>query len=309
MLGELLPARGAGDQRIEVLRRFCAYLFWPDNRFEKMLLLNGPPATGKTRILNVLAALFGNEQVSHVPLDELGEPFRICELAGKSANVVHEIGEDDRLDRRQMRQLISGNPISARKKFRQAESMRPQAKLAAAANRLPDLGKYEDGLWRRALVLPCDQVMTGEADPQIDRRIIDQEMEGVVRWAVEALPRLMREGGFPDCDTCERAREAERVAGDPIEQALEVCTFHDVDAVVSHHTLIETVRHYVKTRLHQNPPEPQAIGRRLSQKGIETGYLPTSVDRRRPRVYWGIGLSPAGESVRLSGPIRLDQAV
>lgn len=95
----------------EVLAEYIGYCFTRGLKLEKVLLLNGGGANGKSVCCDVISALLGDENISHYSLSSLSEPngyFR-ARLANKLLNYGSEL--DSRLQTDNFKQLASGERI------------------------------------------------------------------------------------------------------------------------------------------------------------------------------------------------------
>ncbi len=67
-----------GDQeRIGTIQEFLGYSLMPDTSLEKMLLLKGDGANGKSVTLEIMRTVIGHDNVSAVPFENLGDRFQL----------------------------------------------------------------------------------------------------------------------------------------------------------------------------------------------------------------------------------------
>jgi putative DNA primase/helicase len=77
---------------IKTMIDLMAYTFWRENPFEIITYLHGYGGNGKSVVFNLLAALHGEGNVSHVSLKTiLGRPFGLYELVDKDLNLDAEL--------------------------------------------------------------------------------------------------------------------------------------------------------------------------------------------------------------------------
>ncbi len=224
-LTEILATTSPADHRIDVLQEFFGYcLLSANHRFETFLILIGDGSNGKSVILEVLSALLGKRNVSHVPLDAFGGEFRNAEMIGKLANIATDMQRMPRVHEGILKQLVSGEPIQINRKHKPPVSMYPTAKLIFATNHLPPFSDTSDGLWRRMLVIPFFiQFMADRIDRHRARRIVAEELPGVLNWALEGARRLTVNDTFTRCDVCEGVKGGHRHDSDPFQQFLDEC--------------------------------------------------------------------------------------
>jgi putative DNA primase/helicase len=184
-----------------------------DTSFENFMLFPGEGGTGKTLTCTVLRAVLGSAAVSSVPLEAFNSSrtFPLAETVGKLANVAEEIGEIDKAAEGLLKQYVSGSPIQVERKHRDPFWLRPTARLTFATNVLPRFADRSNGVWRRMLILPFEQVVPAE---KRDRRLIGAkfwedsgELPGILAWALEGLRRLRERGHFEEPVECRKIRE------------------------------------------------------------------------------------------------------
>jgi putative DNA primase/helicase len=83
------------QERIALVQEWYGYCLTPDTTLQKLLIVVGEGANGKSAFADTLAALLGHDNVSHVPLELFGERFQLTATLGKLANIATEIGDID----------------------------------------------------------------------------------------------------------------------------------------------------------------------------------------------------------------------
>lgn len=123
-----------------------------------IFVLVGAGGSGKSTLMSVMTRLIGPGFVAGLTPMDLSEKFGPVDLIGKVANLCTESARDAG-DRRIvstdiLKSLSAGDYISVDKKYEAMQSFRNEAKLWFAANSMPDLGKFDDGLRRRVHIFP-----------------------------------------------------------------------------------------------------------------------------------------------------------
>ncbi|MEK6239037.1 MAG: phage/plasmid primase, P4 family, partial [Planctomycetales bacterium] len=183
-LEEIFPRREEGDRRVEVLQEFMGLsLIHGDLRFEKFLVLVGLGANGKSTLLNAWKPMLGEENVSHVPLDALGQEFRLHQMAGKLANIASDMKRMDKLEEGRLKELVSGERLQVNRKNKEPITMTPTARLVFATNHMPQINDRSDGLWRRLIVIPFHESF--QHAPDLNRaQQLTSELSGIFNWAL-----------------------------------------------------------------------------------------------------------------------------
>src|SRR5262249_57691869 len=78
------------DERIAVLQEWFGLCLTPDTSFHKLLIMDGDGGNGKSVVLDVLAAMVGEANVSNVPLELFDQRFQLTPTLGKLVNIAAE---------------------------------------------------------------------------------------------------------------------------------------------------------------------------------------------------------------------------
>lgn len=187
-VGQVLPD---GEVRAYV-QEYLGYTLLPDCRFQRAQFWLGVGANGKSTLAEIIAAL--HEKVAAMELDAL-DGFKLVNLLGSSLVYVDETPA--RIDEQRLKMLISGGLVQVDRKFRDPINLRPTAKWIILGNQLPAVSDQSAGFWRRLAIIPFSASFPdGSADPLIARRIIENELSGVLNWALDGLHRLLERGRF-----------------------------------------------------------------------------------------------------------------
>lgn len=196
-LDEVLPDKSKQN----VLAQFLAYIF-TSLKLEKVLLLFGTGANGKSVVFETIAALLGEHNISHFSLSSLKNDYQRAMLAGKLLNYASEIST--RLEADVFKKLASGEPCEARLPYGKPFILRRYARLAFNCNELPRDVEHTTGYFRRFLILEFDQTIPAERqNPQLAKEIIETELSGVFNWILEGLQQLLKQGNFTQCEAAQ----------------------------------------------------------------------------------------------------------
>jgi P4 family phage/plasmid primase-like protien len=194
----LREALNGSEEYVALFQEWLGYLFRPDLQLQKFMLISGDGATGKTTALTVVEALLGKDNVSHIPLSRFGQRFALAAMAGKVANItsesshlVEEEGEN------MLKAVVSGDAVEVERKYQEAFTMTPTAKIMIACNTLPRFSDKTQGVWRRVLLFPFDHVVPEDRQVRgLAESIIEEELAGVFIWALDGLRQLNRNRRF-----------------------------------------------------------------------------------------------------------------
>ena len=191
-------------------------------KLEKVLLLHGSGANGKSVFFEIVTALLGQENISHYALRSLTNDPAYCRahLANKLLNYASEI--NGKLEADTFKQLASGEPIEARLPHGQPFIMTNYAKLLFNCNELPTGVEHSPAYFRRFLIVPFSvTIPEADQDKALAARIIATELSGVFNWVLAGLARLLRQGGFTPCAAVQEQGESYQKSADSVRLFLE----------------------------------------------------------------------------------------
>ncbi len=215
-LCRVLPDSSSRD----VLAEFLGWLFLRDLKLEKVLVLLGDGHNGKSVFFDIVNALLGIENVSNLGLSSLLKIENRHQLAQSLLNFGSELS--NRCDFETFKKLASGEPVEARRLYKDVFMMRNYARLAFNANVLPKDTEHTTGFFRRFLIVPFTEVITEvEKDPDLAKKIIADELPGVFTWVMQGLRRLRSARKFSACDAADQALATYRMESDSVAMFLQ----------------------------------------------------------------------------------------
>jgi putative DNA primase/helicase len=186
------------EQERVTLQEYAGYclLHW-DIPFHKALFMIGPTASGKSTTLTAIRKLMG--RVSKLsPQQLVNGRFGPAELEGAWANVRSDISSAVLRDIGLFKEVVAGDPIFVERKYEQGYNIRPTAKHLYSANQLPEANIDDDAFYRRILLVSFPTTIP--KDERVNRSELDarleQELDGILRWAVEGLQSVLDQNGF-----------------------------------------------------------------------------------------------------------------
>lgn len=204
-LDEVLPDR----DKQKVLAEFCGYIFIKPSvlKLEKMLILYGTGANGKSVFFEIINALLGTENISNYSLQSLTNEngyFR-AKIGNKLVNYASEI--NGKLETDIFKQMASGEPIEARLPYGDPFILTEYAKLIFNCNELPKDVEHTNAYFRRFLIIGFDvTIPEDKQDKQLPQKIIQNELSGVFNWILQGLDRLLEQKSFSKCEAIDNAR-------------------------------------------------------------------------------------------------------
>jgi putative DNA primase/helicase len=224
-LDEVLP-----DKNVQMsLQEYCGYIFIKSLKLEKVLILFGSGANGKSVFVDILSAIFGRHNMTNYSLSDLNEEHNRAKLNNMSINWGHEINSTQ-INLDIFKTMSSGEPISARFKYGNSFIMTSYAKLAFNANKLPRDVEHNEAFYRRFLIIPFDVTIPVERrNPTLAEEIIKDELSGVLNWMLDGMRRLIKNRCFTDSSTINEVIENYKKINDTVALFIQEQNYKKTD--------------------------------------------------------------------------------
>lgn len=213
---------------VELLRQWLGYLVSKRTDLQKMMVIIGPPRSGKGTLLWLMEELLGpGSTASVLAFSKLTETFGRQPLIGTSLTVMPDVrwSTKDAADAVPVLLSISGEDIQdVDRKNMKAWRGRLDTRFVIASNDTPSLTDASGALAGRMLMIEMNQSFLGKEDPHLKARI-RAELPGVLQWALGGLSALDVAGRFIEPEASVAAREEVRQTSNPVYLfAEDVCT-------------------------------------------------------------------------------------
>jgi putative DNA primase/helicase len=292
-LNELWP----DDQESkDLLQEFIGYLLVPDTSQQKMLLVVGPPRSGKGTISRMTRDLVGHHNFAGPTLAGLGTNFGLQPMIDKPVAIISDArlsGRENNATVVERLLSISGeDPLTIDRKYKTAWVGPLPTRLIILTNEVPRLDDASGALANRFLILQMTESFLGAEDPTLSAQL-RKELPGILLWALDGLDRLRERGHFV---VPKRSDEIVRELADlssPMRAFIRDCCVIDPLATVSVDDLFDEWTLWSRDR-GVDKVTKQVFGRDLH---AAVPNLDTTQSRRagtRQRRYEGIGLARDG---------------
>ncbi len=197
---------------IKVIQELFGYLLLRDQSYEKAFMFTGSGRNGKGKTLSLMKRFLGIENVSNIPLQQLdNDLFSVAELHNKTANLGGDISKTALKETGMFKSLVGRDLISAARKFMTRVGFVSYAKMIFCANELPITYDLTIAFFNRWIILDFpytfligEEYEESKNDKNIklaDKDIIlklttEEELSGLLNWALEGLHRLQKNTSF-----------------------------------------------------------------------------------------------------------------
>ncbi len=185
---------------------------------ETSLILLGTGENGKSIFLDTIKTFLGANNVCSHSIQQLCyDKFSIAEIRGKLANICADLPHKELMNTGTYKALVSGDPVQIYiKHVQDSQTLEPYTKYLYSANHIPTISNEEDGhaWYRRFIFADFSQTFKGKA--KIPRQELlnslstPEEMEGILKWALDGLKELKENGEVTDKPTVEEIRKEYR---------------------------------------------------------------------------------------------------
>jgi putative DNA primase/helicase len=186
-------------ESIELLQQWFGYCLLPRMEQQKILMLVGPPRSGKGTIAHILEHLIGKDNIAAPTLASLGERFGLQPLLGKSLAVISDARLSGRNDIAQivenLLRITGEDPTTVDRKNRPPLSTHLGVRMMILTNEVPDLRDASGAAASRFMLLRLRQSFLGREDHGLKERLL-KERPGMLNWALVGERSLRRKGSF-----------------------------------------------------------------------------------------------------------------
>jgi len=257
---------------IHVVLQMIGYCMYRSCEYEKAFLLFGDGANGKGVLIKLIEALLGQNNCSHRSLQDLDKNrFAAADLYGKLANTCPDLKSLKLSETGNFKMVVSGDSITAERKFEHPFTFRNYAKPIFSANEIPESDDKTDAFYRRWRIFHFDKkFQKGKEDPRLIKELTtSDELSGLLNLALIGLKQLIDEGGFHDKDVDQTRRDYEENTND-----VNAFLYHEciVDITNAEYSTLATDLYaaYVNfcTSRSTRPVEMSVFGKKLAARGI-----------------------------------------
>jgi putative DNA primase/helicase len=205
-----------------LLEEVVGYCFYRRNELGKAFIFTGERGNGKSTYLDMIRTLLGKKNISALDLSELNKDYLNAEIAGKLANIGDDIGDEFIPNTGVFKKLVTGDELTAMRKYQDPFTFENYAKLLFSANNIPRLGKGKDSaaIKRRLIIVPFNARFSPDDPdfkPYIKYDLKKQEaMEYLIVLALAGLKRVLKLNKFTESEEVQAALDEYEETNNPI---------------------------------------------------------------------------------------------
>jgi putative DNA primase/helicase len=186
------------DQQRELLQDWMGYCLAPDTRQHKMMLMVGPPRSGKGTIAHVTGEIVGRDNICAPTTNSLVGEFGLQPLLGKTLAIIGDArfsGNGVATVTERLLSISGEDSIDVNRKHQPILTVRLPTRFMILSNELPRLNDTSTALAKRFIILQLKTSFLGREDLRLKERL-NSELPGIFNWALEGHRRLNERGHF-----------------------------------------------------------------------------------------------------------------
>lgn len=190
---------GTEPDSIASLQEWFGYLLTPDTSQQKMLVIIGPPRSGKGTIGRTLTSLLGEPNVVNPTLSSLTNEFRVAPLIGRTLAIFSDARLNGRADVpvivERLLSISGEDSQTIDRKNKDSWSGKLKTRFILMANELPQLTDASKAVTSRTVILRLTKSFLGREDRTLAAKI-EGELPAILLWSIAGWARLKQRGYF-----------------------------------------------------------------------------------------------------------------
>lgn len=185
------------SELIEYVQKICGLACIGKVYVEALIIAYGEGGNGKSTFWNSIARVLGS-YYGKISADILTVNCKrnvkpeMAEIKGKRILIAAESKEGARLDDAIVKELCSTDDIGAEKKYKDPFKFKPCHTLVLYTNHLPRVSAQDDGIWRRLIVIPFTNKLTGNGDiKNYSDFLVDNAGGAILTWLIEGAKKVI----------------------------------------------------------------------------------------------------------------------
>jgi putative DNA primase/helicase len=270
-LARSLPAEGLRAY----VQRVGGYALTGSTGEEKLFLVHGPTAGGKSTFLGALRRAWGDYATTAdfstftTGRGDGGPRDDLARLHGARLVVSAEGTDGTRLNDHVVKTWTGGDLVVARRLYQETFEFAPQCKLVVAANQRPRARDDDDALWRRIVEIPfAESLPAAKRNPEVKAFLVDPVRAGtaILAWAAQGAADWFANGlgSAPEIDAATARYRAEM---DPLADFFEEACVLDPAGELPASMLRQVYETWCRDSGVRFPLSPRKLAARLEARG------------------------------------------
>jgi len=197
-------------------------LFGAATQYQHCFLLQGAANSGKSVMMHIISSMVSDDAYCAISPEDWGDKFIPAQFTGKLLNTAGELHETRRIDGKRFKEIVVGDEITVQNKGQTPYKLRPRTAHWFASNYLPRTSDTSEGFTRRWLIFKFQHVVPKDKiDRELASKIVYEEIEAVVAWALEGWERLKKSGNYTSSISNQETKHEMALQNSSVRQWME----------------------------------------------------------------------------------------
>lgn len=265
-----------GSEKKKLLLQIAGYCLLSTAIYEKIFILYGKGANGKSVYVDLIRHILGDNNHSAVSPCQLGDQFLRAHLHNKLANMVTELKHNEKLADEYIKKIASGETTTAAHKFGHPFDFKPFSTLLFATNHLPKSDDTTEAMRRRVVFVEFTNEISDEDQLAGFSRELAKEASGILNMVLDALSDVLKTGKFTIPRSCLQLSHRWIMQANHVAEFVdEVCQRVDDNDFVAAYYLYAHYRDWASANGVRIQHTKNAFGSSLRALGIQAKKDPT----------------------------------
>jgi P4 family phage/plasmid primase-like protien len=192
---------------VKCLQQFAgACLIGKATHYTRAILLFGEGSNGKSTIIETLASLFPEDNITYSSPISWGQRFTLARLKNSMLNIAGELPNKKIIATDVFKTVLDGGAVDSEFKGKDHFSLYPRAGHIFSSNFVPQSDDTSLGFWRRLILLPGWYNFNNDPSKLTKEEIVTKlrgEKAGIIAWALRGAVELLAQKDYtiPACST------------------------------------------------------------------------------------------------------------
>ena len=255
---------------VVLLYEIPAYCLLYNENWQTMFMLYGEGSNGKSLYMRLLTKMLGEDNVSHIPLQDLQSEnrFATVDLVGKLANIFADIPKEVLHDTSLLKAISGEDRVPAERKFKDRFFFESKAKFIFSANVLPLVNDDTFAFWRRWILLEFPNKF--QKNPEFEQKILSKNnVDALLKKAIEHLPKLLERRSLTQTKNTEELAKIWEMEANSARAFVKFCVSRYPKGLIKSEELLKRYLDFCAKYNLSTPADPQKVlGRYLKSKGL-----------------------------------------
>lgn len=249
---------------LPLIQELFGYLLFKEYRFERAFMFTGTGRNGKSKTIELMKLFLGGDNCANISIEQLEKDvYAKSELINRMANLAGDIGSTTISNSASFKSLTGRDLIGAQRKFLTMIHFTNYAKLIFSANEIPKTKDTSPAFWMRWVVLEFPYVFVGKEELEdveekdrwkykkkdssiIEKMSSEDELSGLLNWALVGLGRLLKNGDFSYSKSTEDVKNMWLRKSDSFNGFVMDCIEEDYDGKITKNMLRKVYSMYCR---------------------------------------------------------------